>query len=160
MRLDFLDCNNFKEPICYHFLYLDYSYNDIGYWISLDEYKDKIFLELELLIFEETLIGIFSKFNIFDAYSISNFIDDNAYNLQKELRNEKTIINQLSEDEFREKYKLIFEAINDANDFTVNYNKENEFELVKNDINKIFDITIKFTLKALSERKSFTIVGI
>ncbi len=160
MKLDFLDSNNFKEPICYHVLYLDYSYNDIGYWISLDEYNDKIFLELEQLTFEEILIDTFNKFDIFDAYLISNFTNENVYYLQKELRNEKTITNQLSKDEFREKYKLIFEAINDANDFRVNYDKESEFELVKSDINKIFDITIEFALKALREDKSFTIVGI
>lgn len=161
-NLKLLSNDNIKKTTSYHIIFLDEPYNydyESSDWIDWDLVEEKEILYSDMTIFESIFNHILRDFEHYDCYEITDFYGENSTKLINLLNKEKDYIKGLSRNKFEEKYEWIFDLVR-SSDFTLEYEKSKEFELIFNDINEFIDIVIKYLNKSLIENKSVTIVGI
>jgi hypothetical protein len=157
-ELYLFNSKNFSETTTYDFA-LDNKKN-MRWRDWTDEYKDEfIFFSLDMAVFEE-LDYIFRKFECFDNYEISEFEDNDLILLKKLLNEEKTNLAALDNSSFKNKFSYLFELINDKEDFLLDYDKNIEMQLLREEVESIFNIWLQHIEKAIHENKIFKIFGI
>ena len=163
MNLHLLAAENFDPCNYYDCIYIEEPYgfvwdSDDIQWISRDVAKSNSVFRVEMSVFEE-FNALFSSFDFYDGYGITDFAGDNAKRLSELFLEEKTNVLAYSDEAFKKRFEFQFESIHDA-DFCVAFDAENEIALMREDIITIIDAFIHYLNKAVAENKSFTIVGI
>ena len=164
MNLNLLSYENFAQPpVTYSVLLLDSPYNYIsgsGEWIDWDFVEEHSVLKIDHLIFEEIFDSKLNTFDHFDNYGITDFYKEQAIVLADLLKKENKRIHHLTDDQFRDYYEFIFDAIEDNEDFIKEYEKKFKIEFVREDVYMIMESLINCLDLAIKENKAVTIVGI
>ena len=163
MNLHLLAAENFDPCNFYDCIYIEEPYgfvwdSDDIQWISRDVAKSHSVFRVEMSVFEE-FNALFSSFDFYDGYGITDFTGEHDKRLSELFLEEKTNVLAYSDDAFKKRFKYLFELIHDE-DFLVAFDAKNEITLVRQDIITIIDAFIYYLNKTVAENKSFTIVGI
>ena len=163
MNLRLLAAENFDPCNYYDCIYIEEPYgfvwdSDDIQWISRDVAKSNSVFRVEMSVFEE-FHALFSSFDFYDGYGITDFAGDNAKRLSELFLEEKTNVLAYSDEAFKKRFEFQFESIHE-DDFCVAFDAENEIALMREDIITIIDAFIHYLNKAVAESKSFTIIGI
>ncbi len=162
LHLKLLRNDNILDKCFYHIIVLDEPFNfswDNGNWIAREIVEEKSIFTLDCLIFEQVFENILCKFEHYDSYGITDFYEENAIKLINLLIEEKTYIQNLSQNEFEKKYEWIFDLIR-SEDFNLKYENSKEFELVFYDINILLETVIGNLKRIIKENRCLTFIGI
>ena len=163
MNLHLLAAENFDPCNFYDCIYIEEPYgfvwdSDDIQWIRRDVAKRHSVFRVEMSVFEE-FNKLFTSFDFYDSYGITDFTGEHAKRLSELFLEEKTNVLAYSDAAFKKRFEFQFESIHE-DDFCVAFDAENEIALVREDIITIIDAFIHYLNKAVAENKSFTIVGI
>lgn len=161
MNLNLLAHENFATKPTYHILLLDSPYNSDGIgWIDCHFVKEHRVLRIDNLIFEALFEKVLAIFNYYNPDGITDFYEERSLSLLRLLKIENEEICQLSDEQLKGRYELIFSAILDRDNFKKEYDKSNGTELIRSDVQSIMAAMINDLEIAIRDKRSITIVGI
>lgn len=151
----FNDKSYTQDTIMYDIVYLDEPFLCKDRWYNREDRDKNLIFSINWYLFDEVFLHIFNKFDFFDMYDISNFYSTALKQLQDLFAREIELNKQLTDEEFNQKYKLIFEDIKENK---IVY--EDVFEAVKSDIQAyLMHLNEKVGL-AVGKNQCITILGI